>query len=98
MDVSTARQAAQAALKFLSELQPEPAMTDFRIEEIELSDSGEDWSVTVSYLRRRPDDEPGFGGARGLLGIDRDRAYKRVGVRASDGSITGMRIRELSVG
>jgi hypothetical protein len=96
MDVADARQAAKAARTFLTDLQPEPEMADFRIEDIELTDDGLEWWVTLSYRRKRPDEDRAVPSM--LFGIEKDRAYKRVGIRASDGSIIGMKIRELAVG
>lgn len=101
MDAKTAKKMAQLAIKFLADAQLEPHMTDARVEEIETSDDGSEWYVTVSYARPLPSYTAEAQLAQilpsaapfGQRPMERD--FKRVTVRADNGEVISVARREL---
>lgn len=90
MDAKKAKQVAFSALDFFRALEIEPKATDPRIEEIEQSEDGEEWYVTISYARPQPAYAPEARLAK-LMGTSlldstppMERDYRRLVVRASD--------------
>jgi hypothetical protein len=92
------KQAVTAASAYLSELFPKGELHDLALEEVELSDDGQYWYVTMGFNRQLA-----IPRARPLRGLDgggytnAERVYKLIKVRASDGKPISMKIRFTSV-
>ena len=86
------RDAVKTALAYLDGLFGEDSVFDARLEEVELSDDGMYWLVTVSFLRKRPA-TPGFLPAV-VGGYERD--YKIVTVDSANGNVKSVKIRQLA--
>jgi hypothetical protein len=91
------KQAVANAVKFLTDMFAGEPIMDVRLEEVELSEDGQYWYITLSMLRK-----PGESGripsvAESLQSfIGRmDREYKVLAVRAQDGQVQSMKIRQL---
>lgn len=82
----TVQEAVKKATQVLSELMP-PA-DDLRLEEIELSDEGPWWDITLSF----PD--PSVDQFAEILGR-RDRSYKLVRLNRDTGEFHAVRIRKV---
>ena len=80
------------AIGFLHEVYGEADLPGLRLEEVELSDDGALWHITLSFLAEVPPEE-----RRGLqeLGISKPvaRQYKILSVSSSTGEVHSMKIR-----
>ncbi len=83
--------AVKAALAFLAEAFPNEEVRGVRLEEIDLSPDEKFWYVTVSYLREASSPSEL---ARAVSGFD-VREYKVIAIRADDGRVQSMKIRQL---
>ena len=86
------KQAVANALKFLLDMYGEQKVLSPRLEEVELSEDGNVWYVTVSFLTEAtaPDLVSALSGSSRL-----DRQYKVLTVWANDGNVRSMKIRQL---
>jgi uncharacterized OB-fold protein len=86
-----AKVAVKNAVRFLQELYGDEAVQDIRLEEVELSEDGNVWHVTLSF-------SPTNGGSTSsdlaaALGVLTKREYKIVTVWSSTGEVRSMKIR-----
>jgi hypothetical protein len=82
------KQAVRRAFEFTKGLEDVMNAANLTLEEVELSDDGELWLVTLSYF----DSAEGMEGI--LKGATRTRRYKRFRINAHDGEVLGMVFRE----
>jgi hypothetical protein len=82
------KQAVQSAFEFTKGLQDVMNAANLTLEEVELSDDGQLWLVTMSYF----DSAEGFEGV--LKGSARTRRYKLLRINADSGEVVGMVFRE----
>ena len=82
----TAKQSVEAAKQFARDVLSEEEFLYPRLEAVELSNDGEYWLVTISYLTRQKD--PDVAGLADFL--RGGRAYKTIHVRRSDGKVLKM--------
>lgn len=92
------KEAVDAAARYTAEVFAQEGILDTRLEEVELSEDGDTWHVTLSFLRKRkvssPLEEQLRAGSVGGPPMDRD--FKVLSVRASDGVVTSVKIRQLT--
>jgi len=95
--MTEAKEAVRRAIAYFSDLtsQLQESVTILRLEEVEKSDDGQYWLVTLSYSTSP------FTITRALGMPDRDdlrfRSYKVFKVHAETGEVLSMKIRELHV-
>ena len=82
------KQAVIMAFEFANGLKDVMNATNLTLEEVELSDDGKLWLVTLSYF----DSAEGFEGV--LKGSNRTRRYKLLRMDADSGEVLGMVFRE----
>jgi hypothetical protein len=88
------KEAVKKALAYLIDIIPDSDFIDPRLEEIESSDDGKNWFVTVSFIRRVPpvsDVERALGESL----TPRERVYKIITIDAETGKPLSMKIRQL---
>jgi hypothetical protein len=78
------KEAIERAKQFITELNGEPE--HFQVEEVILSDDKQNWLVTVSYYKKI--DSPNE--LQKTLGLDSQRAYKRLVIDNKTEEIVGM--------
>jgi hypothetical protein len=84
------KDAVEAANRFLRNMLGEN-LRDLRLEEIELSQDGQEWHITLSFLRR------GTPAALSeILAQALPREYKVVAVSATTGDVRSMRIKQFA--
>jgi hypothetical protein len=81
------KQAAQSASNFVTGLYSDRTISDVRLEEVELSEDGRYWLITLSF-------PPPASSVNSMLGIGR-RDYKIFKVDRDSGEVLSMKIREL---
>jgi hypothetical protein len=88
------KQAAQSASEFVGELFPANTVSDVRLEEVELSEDGSHWLITLSF----PPPASLSRGSSGPFGVSSPapRQYKIFKIKADTGEVQSMKIRELS--
>jgi len=74
------------ALHFLQEMLEGEGLTDVRLEEVELSDDGSLWHITLSFLRRPPQSD-----LVSALGLPQ-REYKMITMSSDTGEMRSMKI------
>ncbi|MFH1264552.1 MAG: hypothetical protein ABIK89_02410 [Planctomycetota bacterium] len=86
------KQAVTNALVFLEDMYQGEQIDEVRLEEVELSEDGDLWHVTLSFLRGR-----GQSGLAKAIGSEsRSREYKELTVMSRTGDVRSMKIRTLS--
>jgi len=90
------KEAVRTAAKYLADLFAEEGISDIRLEEVELSEDVQTWNVTLSFLRKAGVQTPLAEQLSVALGPQRDRDFKVLTVRADDGSVTSVKIRQLA--
>jgi hypothetical protein len=83
------KEAVQAALKFLGDMVPDAK--DPRLEEIETSDDGLYWFITLSYLS-----VPTPAELAAVIGGAPSRTFKRIAIGRNLGDFVFMRDRQLA--
>jgi hypothetical protein len=87
------QEAIQAAMAFVAENFAAGNLSPLRLEEVEPSDDGTYWYITVSVFRGPP--QSAF--AQALVGVATEyRDYKTVTVDASTGTVKSVKIRQLT--
>ncbi|HYG11544.1 MAG TPA: hypothetical protein VD835_16475 [Pyrinomonadaceae bacterium] len=81
------KQAAQSASNFIVGLYSNETLSEVMLEEVELSEDGKYWLVTLSFLAPS-------SSVNSILGI-RGRLYKIFKVDTDTGEVVSMKIREL---
>lgn len=92
----TVKEAVQAAINFISELYDPKELTNLTLEEVELSDNGEYWHITLGYTRPVKVVPPRTTATALQNFLNEpltERVYKIISVRAEDGKATSMKIR-----
>jgi len=92
------KQAVDAAARYAADLFAQEGILDMRLEEVELSEDGGTWHVTLSVRRKRKVSSPLEETLRAgsVVGAPMDRDFKVLSVRASDGGVTSVKIRQLA--
>jgi len=92
------KEAVDAAARYTAELFEQEGILDLRLEEVELSEDESTWHVTLSFLRKRKVSSRMEEQLRAasLAGPPMDRDFKVLSVRASDGVVTSVKIRQLA--
>lgn len=80
-----ARAAAKAAVEYLEQFYTPNDVQDLRVEEVELSDDGDTWLITLGFFER----------TTGLVFGAAQRVYKVFRVDREDGQVYSMWIRKL---
>ena len=80
------KEAAQRASEYFAALFPQDLASKARLEEVELSDDGQYWLITLGY----PIDTAGL-----LFGTAKPREYKQFKIEAATGQVVSMRIRKV---
>jgi hypothetical protein len=88
----TVKEAVKAAMAFVADMFSSENPQGLRLEEVDLSEDESAWHVTVSFVR---------GGALGAIATSlgfssAGREYKTVTLRASDGKVQSVKIRQLA--
>jgi hypothetical protein len=93
------KDAVRVAVEYVKDLLAPDQLSDVRLEEVELSDDGEYWFVTVGFSRpelQRQRETALTGTA--ILGLLRPQAlgreYKVVKIHAGSGDVQSMKIRQ----
>jgi hypothetical protein len=81
------KQAAQSASNFIAGLYSNETISDVMLEEVELSEDGKYWLITLSFAAPSSSVHP-------ILGI-RGRLYKIFKIDTDTGEVLSMKIREL---
>ncbi len=93
------KQAVETAANYLADLFADEDISDIRLEEVELSEDSQTWHVTLSFLRRRKaTGQPLVDALRvgSVGGAQMDRDFKVLALRATDGQVTSLKIRQLA--
>ena len=85
------REAVQTAMQFVVEMFSQENLMGLRLEEVEFSEDGKWWSVTLSFVRGTTSEAI----ASALSGDAAGREYKEVLVSADDGTVRSVKIRQL---
>ena len=94
------KDAVRIAVEYVRGLYAPEELLDLRLEEVELSESGKYWLVTLGFVpeikkQQRPI-EPAAGGLLSMLrSQDLEREYKVVKINATSGDVQSMKIRQL---
>lgn len=80
------REAAKKASEYFAELYSDNSSAKLRLEEVEQTDDGQYWLITLSYPR------PGLGE---LFGNDGPREYKVFKIRIDTGEVKSMKVRKI---
>jgi len=90
------KEAAKAATDFITSLYNTHELINLSLEEVELSDNGEFWYITLGYTRPLKVLPP-RNTASALQGYlnqpTTEQVYKVITVRSHDGEVTSMKIR-----
>ena len=95
------KEAVRIAFEYVRELYAPEQLIDLRLEEVELSDSGKYWFVTIGFSRpelkkQQREVEPAAGSVLSLLRPQTlDREYKVVTINAKSGDVQSMKIRQV---
>jgi hypothetical protein len=94
------KDAVRIAVEYVRDLYAPEELLDLRLEEVELSESGKYWLVTLGFSRpelkkqHRPL-EPAAGGLLSMLRPqDLEREYKVVKINATSGDVQSMKMRK----
>jgi hypothetical protein len=93
------KQAVETAANYLADLFAKENISDIRLEEVELSDDGKTWYITLSFLRKaKATGQPVMDAlSSGQYGVGpQNRDLKILAVRATDGVVTSVKIRQLA--
>jgi hypothetical protein len=84
------KEAVKAATESVADIFADQQIAGLRVEEVELEEHDDCWQITLSFIRGT---NPGAVAAA-FIGGDAGRAYKTVAVRASDGKVLSVKIRQ----
>lgn len=90
------KEAVTAAMSFMTDLYNARELANLSLEEVELSDDGEYWSITLGYTRPVTSLQPHNPAAtlQSYLNQQKiEQVYKVVSVRNQDGQVTSMKMR-----
>lgn len=88
------KQAVAAARAFLTGIYAPRPLEDIELEEVELSEDGRRWLVTLSFLQLDPlPGGPAISVATAILSRTKSRTYKLIQVDAITGDAVSMKIR-----
>ena len=80
------KEAAHRASEYFGTLFPQDLASQARLEEVELSDDGQYWLITLGY----PVDNAGL-----LFSMAKPREYKQFKIEAATGKVVSMKIRNV---
>lgn len=86
------KQAAQSAEAFVRAIYPEGQLQNLRVEEIDRSDDGSSWEITLGWV----DLDAPVVAAFLDLNRTRPRVYKTLRVDAESGKVASMKIRSVA--
>ena len=95
------KDAVRIAVEYVRELYAPEELIELRLEEVELSESGKYWLVTLGFSRpelkkQQHPMEPAAGSVLGLLRRQElEREYKVVKINAKTGDVQSMKIRQV---
>ena len=95
------KEAVRIAVEYVRELYAPDELVDLRLEEVELSESGKYWHVTIGFSRpelkkQQRQVEPPGGSVLSLLRPQiLEREYKVVTINAQSGDVRSMKIRQV---
>jgi hypothetical protein len=81
------KEAAQRASEYFASLFPQELVSKARLEEVELTEDGQYWLITLGY----PTDEPGMF----VFGVAKPWEYKQFRIEAATGKVVSMKIRKV---
>jgi len=90
------KQAVETAANYLADLFAKEDISDIRLEEVEISEGAQTWYVTLSFLRKAKETGQPFRDALSGVQSQKDRDFKILAVRAADGVVTSVKIRQLA--
>lgn len=82
------KEAAQRASEYFATLFPQDLASKARLEEVELSEDGQYWLITLGYPK---DDVSGL-----FFGTATQREYKQFKIEAGTGKVVSMKIRNVT--
>ena len=85
------KEAAHRASEYFAGLYADQAVSNMQLEEVELTDDGEYWLITLSYPVIPPSDRPGLPPILANLALQ--RKYKVFKIDAKTGEVKSMKIR-----
>ena len=93
------KDAVRVAVDYVRDLLSPDQLSDVRLEEVELSDDGDYWFVTVGFSRPEVQKQrEAVATGSGILGLLRpqtlEREYKVVKINARSGDVQSMKIRQ----
>lgn len=95
------KEAVRIAVEYVRELYAPEQLDDLRLEEVELSDDGKHWFITLGFAapelkRQQRQPEPPGGSVLSLLRPQTlEREYKVVKINARSGDVQSMKIRQV---
>jgi hypothetical protein len=89
VDIKTS---AQAAVEFFNSIYPRH-MDGLQVEEVELSDDGQYWVITLGY--NVPNESSDLSGPLGIIPRLRPREYKTFKIDRETGEVKSMKIRKV---
>lgn len=92
MAAISVKEAVNTAIKFVVEMFSQENLMGLRLEEIELSEDGLWWYLTLSFVRGT---SPGAI-ASAMSGGSTNREYREVHVSATSGEVRSVKIRQLA--
>lgn len=86
------KQAVRSAIRYVNDLYEQKEPTDFMLEEVELSDDGKYWLITISFPQYQRQTNP-------LVALTtpnyEQRIYKTIKVHTENGQAISMKIRQV---
>jgi hypothetical protein len=86
------KEAVKAATEFVADVFADQQIAGLRVEEVEFDEGDGCWQITISFVRSTIPS----AAVAAFLGAETGRAYKTVAVRASDGKVLSVKIRQLT--
>ncbi len=80
------KEAAKRASEYFAALYPPQSVSNVQLEEVELSDDGQYWLITLGYP---------LSGLDALMGSGGRKEYKQFKIDASTGDVKSMKIRKI---
>ncbi len=84
------KEAAQRASEYFAGLYADEGVANVQLEEVELTDDGQYWLITLSYPMVPPNQSPLF------FNVSSNRKYKVFKIDATTGEVKSMKIRNVA--
>ena len=92
MPILNVKEAVDKAISIFRDIVDVRNVTELRLEEVELSEDGKYWLITLGYDRAKPGDP--FAGLLGSAKREFIREYRVLKISSSTGELLSMKIRE----